>query len=193
MSRVRAHLSGNQNVFLAYAVAIASVAIATLISVPLRELFVHSRGLLLFVAIMFSAWFGGMKPGLLASVLTAISFTVFFNDQHHLNANVYGLIRVVVFGFAAFTVTYLMAQRNEALARALTANEALGKALEEIRVLRGILPICMHCKQIRDGEGAWQEVEQYIAGQTEARFSHGVCPDCMSRFYPDVCAERSVQ
>ncbi|ABF41774.1 hypothetical protein Acid345_2773 [Candidatus Koribacter versatilis Ellin345] len=169
-----------------YFVAIASVAIATLISFPLRDMFDHSRGLLLFVAIMFSAWYGGMRPGLLAGLLTGISFTVFFNDQHGLNVNLYGFTRVTVFSAAAFTVSYLMAKRNQALADALTANQELEKAIEEIHVLRGILPICMHCKQIRDGEGSWQEVESYIAAQTEAKFSHGVCPDCLDKFYPEV-------
>src|SRR5581483_6535153 len=82
MLHFRAKLSDRQNLYLAYGVAITSVALATLLSLPLRELFLHSRGLLLFVAIMFSAWYGGMKPGILASVLAAASFSVFFNDQH---------------------------------------------------------------------------------------------------------------
>lgn len=179
-------LSERRVLYRGCAVAIVSVVIATLLSLPLREMFVHSRGLLLFVAIMFSAWYGGARPGIVASVLAAISFTVFFNDQHGPNLNLYGLTRLLVYSGAAFTVTYLMAQRNQALANALTVNQELEKALEEIRVLRGILPICMHCKQIRDGEGAWRGVEAYIASQTEARFSHGVCPDCMCKFYPDV-------
>jgi nucleoside-diphosphate-sugar epimerase len=152
----------------------------------------HSRGLLLFVAIMFSAWYGGMKPGILASILAAASFTAFFNDQHGIHPNLINATRAVVYIGAASTAIWLMAQRNRALANALTAKDALERALEEIRVLRGILPICMHCKQIRDGEGSWQEVERYIAEQTEARFSHGVCPDCMTRFYPDVRLQNSL-
>ena len=167
-------------------VAVLSVGVATALSLPLRNMFDHSRGLLLFVAIMFSAWYGGMRPGIVASVLTAISFTVFFNDQHALRHDLYGFTRLTVFFAAAFTVTYLMAKRNYALAAALNANQSLEKALEEIRVLRGILPICMHCKQIRSGEGDWQAVEKYIADQTDARFSHGVCPGCLAQFYPEV-------
>lgn len=167
-------------------VAVVAVALATALSFPLREIFTHSRGLLLFVSIMFSAWYGGMKPGIVASILAAISFTVFFNDQHAMNFNLVGAARLFVYSAACITATYLMAQRNRALSTALVSNQQLERALEEIRVLRGILPICMHCKQIRDAEGSWQEVEQYIASQTDAKFSHGVCPDCMSKHYPEV-------
>ena len=175
-----------RTVFRTYAVAITSVLVATVFSLPLRDLLLHSRGLLLFVAIMFSAWYGGMKPGIVASVLAAMSFTLFFNDQHGITVSLASVTRLLVYCAAAYTVTYLMAQRNQALAAALAANEELEKALDEIQVLRGILPICMHCKQIRDDRGDWQEVESYIAAQTEARFSHGVCPDCMEKFYPEV-------
>ncbi len=68
--------------------------------------------------------------------------------------------------------------------RDLTAT--LEKALNEIKTLRGILPICMHCKKIRGDSGYWQQVEQYVTEHTDAQFSHGLCPDCMRTVYPDV-------
>ena len=63
---------------------------------------------------------------------------------------------------------------------------ALQSALEEIRTLRGIIPICANCKKIRDDRGFWNQVENYISDRTEARFSHGVCPDCVKILYPDL-------
>jgi hypothetical protein len=51
-------------------------------------------------------------------------------------------------------------------------------ALEECKVLRGILPICAHCKKIRDDQGAWNQIEAYLHQHTEAEFSHGICPEC---------------
>lgn len=60
----------------------------------------------------------------------------------------------------------------------------LKQALEEIRVLRGILPICSHCKRIRNDQGYWQQLESYIASHSEAQFSHGICPHCAKTFYP---------
>ncbi|MFA7061045.1 MAG: MASE3 domain-containing protein [Pedobacter sp.] len=61
---------------------------------------------------------------------------------------------------------------------------SLKNALDEIKVLKGILPICMHCKKIRDDSGYWSKLETYIHNHSEADFSHGICPDCMDRHYP---------
>ncbi len=58
-------------------------------------------------------------------------------------------------------------------------------ALEEIKTLKGVIPICMHCKGIRDGKGYWNELEQYISEHSDAQFSHGVCNDCLKKHYSD--------
>jgi hypothetical protein len=58
------------------------------------------------------------------------------------------------------------------------------KALNEIKVLRGFLPICASCKKIRDDEGYWHQLEVYVTKHSEAEFSHGICPDCMRKLYP---------
>lgn len=62
----------------------------------------------------------------------------------------------------------------------------LNTALDEIKTLKGILPICMHCKNIRDDRGYWSQIEQYIFEHSEAEFSHGICPDCLAKHYPEV-------
>lgn len=61
----------------------------------------------------------------------------------------------------------------------------LRQTLAEVKALRGILPICAQCKKIRDDAGYWQQVEDYVHAHSEARFSHGVCPECMKALYPD--------
>jgi AmiR/NasT family two-component response regulator len=58
-------------------------------------------------------------------------------------------------------------------------------AMAEIKTLSGLLPICSSCKKIRDDQGYWQQVEVYIAKHSNADFSHGLCPDCMKKLYPD--------
>jgi phosphoserine phosphatase RsbU/P len=63
----------------------------------------------------------------------------------------------------------------------------LSQALEQIKTLRGIVPICANCKKIRDDAGYWQQVEVYVHTHTEAEFSHGICPECMRKLYPEVC------
>ena len=57
----------------------------------------------------------------------------------------------------------------------------LEQALTEVQQLSGLLPICAYCKRIRGGEDYWQAVEEYIAGHSQAQFSHGVCPDCYEK------------
>jgi AmiR/NasT family two-component response regulator len=63
-------------------------------------------------------------------------------------------------------------------------NSELQEALDNIRTLRGLLPICASCKKIRDDTGYWHEVEVYVRDHTEAQFSHGLCPDCAKKLYP---------
>ncbi len=59
----------------------------------------------------------------------------------------------------------------------------LRQSQEHIKTLQGILPICMHCKNIRNDSGYWEQIEQYVSQHTEAMFSHGICPDCMQKHY----------
>ena len=58
-------------------------------------------------------------------------------------------------------------------------------ALSELRILRGILPICSYCKKIRDDSGFWEQVDVYLKKYSEADISHGICPECMKKYYPD--------
>lgn len=64
--------------------------------------------------------------------------------------------------------------------------KALEKSLEEIKRLSGLLPICAHCKRIRDKQDNWHEIEKYITDHSEANFSHGLCPDCARALYPEL-------
>jgi hypothetical protein len=65
---------------------------------------------------------------------------------------------------------------------------ALTQALDEVRTLSGLLPICSSCSKIRDDKGYWQGVEQYLHEHTGAQLSHGMCPECMGKMYPDYAA-----
>ncbi len=64
-------------------------------------------------------------------------------------------------------------------------NEELKAALSEVKTLRGMLPICMHCKKIRDDQGYWNQLENYIQKHSDAEFSHSVCKECAKKYYPD--------
>lgn len=66
-----------------------------------------------------------------------------------------------------------------------TKNSQLQEALDKIKTLRGLLPICANCKRIRDDEGYWHDVAVYIRDHSEAEFTHGICSPCMQELYPD--------
>ncbi len=90
----------------------------------------------------------------------------------------------LVFAFLIFSLRRWREIRN--LKDALTReNKELGKALSEVKRLRGILPICAECKRIRDDAGYWHQVELYVREHTEAVFSHSICPDCTRKLYPE--------
>lgn len=63
--------------------------------------------------------------------------------------------------------------------------EKLEEAMSKIKVLSGLLPICMHCKKIRDENGHWSEIEIYISQHTDSIFSHGICNVCLNEQYPE--------
>ena len=68
----------------------------------------------------------------------------------------------------------------------IEAQEALKFKLEnELRVLKGIIPICMHCKGIRDDTGYWSQLEKFISEHSEVQFSHSICDKCLKKYYPE--------
>lgn len=90
-----------------------------------------------------------------------------------------------------------LAQVNRQLERDLVERLALEKereelidelklSLEKVKTLSGFLPICASCKKIRDDKGYWNQIESYIAKHSEAEFSHGVCPECAEKLYPEL-------
>jgi hypothetical protein len=61
----------------------------------------------------------------------------------------------------------------------------LTEALSQVKTLSGLLPICSSCKRIRNEKGVWEHVEMYIRDRSEADFTHGICPECAQKLYPD--------
>ena len=79
---------------------------------------------------------------------------------------------------------------NETLeVRVDTRTRELQKALDEIKTLEGILPLCSYCKKIKTDKGQWQDVDVYIHRHTEADISHGLCPECAQQYYPEEYAD----
>ena len=85
-----------------------------------------------------------------------------------------------------------MAVKEDITARKQTEAERdilihdLQDALANVKSLSGLLPICASCKKIRDDKGYWSQVESYIQKHSDATFTHGLCPDCIKKLYPDL-------
>ena len=100
---------------------------------------------------------------------------------------------ILVFGHADGEETTLMEDEMVTLNQTLSntsrelhkKNAQLKAALKEIKTLQGIIPICSHCHQIRDDQAVWNQLEKYISERTDVQFSHGICPNCLEKYYPD--------
>lgn len=96
---------------------------------------------------------------------------------------------ITVSGFLVFALALFSLRRWKEVTNAnmviLQRNKDLHMALSEIKQLRGIIPICASCKNIRDDKGFWHQVESYVRDHSEAKFSHSICPECSKKLYPE--------
>lgn len=90
-----------------------------------------------------------------------------------------GAVFMLALGIHGLRVRRLLERERELTRR-------VDDALAKIRMLRGLLPICASCKNIRDDKGYWKEIEMYIKDHSEAEFSHGICPACIKKLYPKI-------
>jgi len=159
-------------------------------------------GPLIIQAAAVRIWLKGYRPAL--QFVIAWFFGV-VGGLYFTGINV-GAIEHSYVGETAISIGYLMSVVfwNLSLAERLRVSEAatreqleaevasrtreLTQALDEVRTLSGLLPICSTCNKIRDDQGYWQGVEQYLHAHTGAQLSHGMCPDCMSKLYPDLAS-----
>ena len=168
-------------------IAIGSTVLAVLLTFPLAKYVIHSRDLFFVAAVIVASRYAGVTVGLLVSVASVFLFDWFFDSTPQaLDFSVGGFLRAAVFCSVSFLVASLEKQRRYVIGRLEETNQKLRSALEEIKTLRGILPICAYCKKIRTETGSWVEVENYIRNHSEAEFSHGICSDCVREHYTDL-------
>jgi K+-sensing histidine kinase KdpD len=178
-----------------YGFALASVAVAFFSRWALEPVVLEHSPLLLFtVPVAATSMTAGFGPAALATVLSAASSTFFFRPYgvfaiwpDHVRV---GLFQMAIFSLAGVMIALLGGElRNrrweaegtaEHLRTVLAERDA---ARERVHVLTGLLPICAACKNIRDENGEWRQMEAYISEHSDARFSHGMCPDCARKWY----------
>lgn len=141
--------------------------------------------MLYFIVIVISFWVplwrGTIQLGILTTILTIIGF--FFSPP---GGEFWKVLFNRLMGVAVVWITVWLIIRFKIadLARKMALEERQ-KALDEIKILQGILPICSACKKIRDKAGQWKQMEVYIRDHSEADFTHGVCPECIKKLYPE--------
>ncbi len=100
---------------------------------------------------------------------------------------------IITFIFLVIALAVFSVRRWREIVRAKRVAEELNVKLQatlaEVKVLKGILPICANCKKVRDDRGYWQQVESYISEHSDTIFSHSICPDCMEALYPEYAHE----
>ncbi|MCB9641188.1 MAG: hypothetical protein H6728_04345 [Myxococcales bacterium] len=102
-----------------------------------------------------------------------------------------------VYGFAylfSFVLGFLFARQQDRLKRTnyhhllheRLLKQELEQAISQVQTLRDLIPLCASCKSVRDDDGYWQQVEEYLSRYTKTSFTHGICPACAERLYPDL-------
>jgi len=98
-------------------------------------------------------------------------------------AAISGLIGMILVFLGAI---FFLRISNPLIKHLIENNRKLEDALSQVKLLSGFLPICSSCKRIRDDKGYWNQIESYIRDHSEAEFSHGICPECAKKLYPEI-------
>jgi hypothetical protein len=141
--------------------------------------------------ILLCGWFISRRAGVLMSVFSTVTMgaTMYLTGYvagvgHHRGyfADLWTLsLRLSFYLIFVFLLSSLKRSFDEQGKLVLE----LRKALDEIKTLSGFLPICASCKKIRDDKGYWNDVEKYVTDHSDAQFSHGLCPECAEKLYPE--------
>lgn len=131
---------------------------------------------------------GDVRGGVSVSVPMAPLLELNKADKYNLLKSyiVLWLVGLLALGMGARHVRRRISERDQAEAAREKVISELEEALTQVRTLRGLLPVCSQCKKIRDKEGNWQAMENYIQARSEADFTHSLCPTCAGELYPDL-------
>lgn len=92
---------------------------------------------------------------------------------------------------SALRISLATRARRESNDRLSETNSDLRQALEEVKTLSSLLPICSHCREVRSDDGYWSDLESYLRARTDTRFSHGICPPCFEEHYPELAKKEA--
>jgi K+-sensing histidine kinase KdpD len=139
------------------AIVVFSLTVATLLTFPLRSISVHSLSLMFFAAVVVASRYAGTVAGIVTAFSSVLIFDWFFDvTPHELHFTAAALVRAAVFVGVSILVASLELQRRRSMESLQDANRALAAALNDVKILRGLLPICSYCKKIKTEPERWQ-------------------------------------
>ncbi|MCG8570107.1 MAG: hypothetical protein MJB14_08205 [Spirochaetes bacterium] len=148
---------------------------AWIASVPLKKIIPTGNGLITGTMILLGI-----------TLLTRGTVTLIFDNSiiDYMNAGIMQSIILMVSCISSVLITngliIINSQRLEA---------ELKNAIQEIRTLQGFIPICANCQKVRNDQGYWNQIEEYITHHTDMELSHSICPDCLKELYPDLIGQ----
>jgi len=157
----------------------------------LNAYFGMGRGFVALIPIVSAAWLYGTRGGLTAGLLAMpVNRGLLLALGDPIADSITPMVLIMA-GTSAATVGFILGymrdlnlRYQETTARLEKSNQELSQAMDKIKTLSGMIPICSHCKSIRDDEGFWRQLEGYLHEHSELEFTHGICPTCLDEHYP---------
>lgn len=144
-----------------------------------------ATGVLYGAVVLLSLWTPQNKAPLIFALVSSVLIIAVFSYKPPVEDMWKVLFNRGISLFAVWATAILGMKRNTLEQQRNIILIEREKALHELRILRGFLPICASCKKIRDDKGNWTQLEGYIIDHSEVEFTHSICPDCAEKLYPD--------
>ncbi len=137
--------------------------------------------------ISYATWFIGKKTGIVFSIWPVLTllYSVIVSRTNYGNSPI-EIWNIAMYLAFFIIVTVLLSKLRTTMQQRAGLITKLQNALNAVKELSGILPICANCKKIRDEEGYWHDVDVYISRHTNAEFTHGICRECANKLYPSL-------
>jgi len=143
-----------------------------------------SLSLFFLVPMLLVTRYAGKYPGYFLAVSSAVTWLFVDRGLHPEISPVIPSINLLLRMFVFVVFVSLFARIQVVLADQRRIIGELRDAAEKIKILKGFIPICSWCKKIRNDEGYWEQLEQYLHTHSEAEFTHGICPECKEKILP---------
>ena len=140
-----------------------------------------------FIPISYAAWASGRLAGGIASAVCTLAWLLIdLTSGHAYSSPWFGAWNAGIRLLSFLAITFTVSRVKELWDAEKALSAQLQESLSQVKELQGLLPICASCKKIRNDTGYWEQIELYLIEHSNVEFTHGLCPDCARRLYPEV-------